>query len=212
MEMAFDETDSPQTSKKKVYEEEKKQSAENRANQKQRRYSQDSGDSSPRSRTSEEGDSSLDTSQSSERSTKVIEFDEDGNILEGKRGSTLEMTDLKETRANQLMREFVPAGKVNQSQKKREKRKIKKQEEERRQKLQEEEKARKAFEKAKKDAAAAGKPFEPLQKLKKKILPKKVIHDMEGDWEVVDKKQTVYIEEEPDSDDSVEEEKIVPRS
>jgi len=35
---------------------------------------------------------------------------------------------------------------------------------------------------------------------------------MEGDWEVVDKKQTVYIEEEPDSDDSAEEEKIVPRS
>lgn len=140
MEMAFEEVESPQTSKKKVYEEEKKQSKEyQKVNQKKssskpRRKSSDSNDSSgsqtPRSDKS--GDSSLNTSQSSEKSTKVIEFDEDGNILEGKR-TTIEMTDLKETRsgANSLMREFVPAGKVNQSQKKREKRKIKKEEEER---------------------------------------------------------------------------------
>lgn len=35
---------------------------------------------------------------------------------------------------------------------------------------------------------------------------------MEGDWEVVDKKKTVFIEEESDSDESEEEEKIVPRN
>lgn len=58
----------------------------------------------------------MNTSNSSEKSTKVIEFDEDGNILEGKRETTIEMTDLKaEKKANSLMREFVPAGKVNQS-------------------------------------------------------------------------------------------------
>jgi|TARA_B110000305_G_C18762156_1_gene325771 hypothetical protein len=50
-----------------------------------------------------------------------------------------------------------------------------------------------------------------VQKLKKKILPKKVIHDMEGDWEVVDKKKAVF-EEVSDSDESEEEEKIVPRN
>jgi hypothetical protein len=51
-----------------------------------------------------------------------------------------------------------------------------------------------------------------VQKLKKKILPKKVIHDMEGDWEVVDKKKAVF-EEASDSDESEEEiEQIVPRN
>lgn len=214
--MAFEENDSPQTRQKKVYEEEKKQAQEyQRINKKSRRASEDSNESSetPRSQTSEsqDPDSSLNTSQSSEKSTKVIEFDEDGNILEGKRTTTIEMTDLKAPKANQLMREFVPAGKVNQSQKKREKRKLKKMEEERKEKLAEEEKARKAYEKAKKEAAESGKPLEPVQRLKKKVLPKQVIHDMEGDWEVVDKKQTVFVEEEADSDESVEEEKIVPR-
>ena len=71
---------------------------------------------------------SLDTSNtSSQYSTRVIEFDENQNEIVGniKKKSSLEMVDLR-PKANQEVREFKPAGTVNQSKKKREKLKAKK--------------------------------------------------------------------------------------
>lgn len=38
--------------------------------------------------------------------------------------------------------------------------------------------------------------------LKKKVLPKKVIADKEGSWEVVDQKKSILVEEE-DGEDSL---------
>ena len=49
-------------------------------------------------------DSSFSSTDSSARSKRVIEFDEDDQIIEGKQGSTLEMVDLKANQPNQLMR------------------------------------------------------------------------------------------------------------
>lgn len=34
-----------------------------------------------------------------------------------------------------------------------------------------------------------------IKPLKKKIQPKKVVHDAQGDWEVVDQKKSVYVED-----------------
>lgn len=117
------------------------------------------------------------------------------------------------------MREFTPVGKVNQSAKKRLKRKAKKENEI---KLKQEEEQRKK-EKAVRDARAAlsSKGKQSLIKsvqlsddgnsvtiegkvFKKKMLPKTKIHDDQGglDWEVTEKKKKILVEEDEEDERS----------
>jgi len=144
--------------------------------------------------------------------------DDDSSQGSTSRGMTLEMTDLR-PKKNQLLREFQPTKKANQSKKKRDKRKAKKEKEQQLKAEEEEKKREKAMVEAKKALAEKGK--KSLVKninisddgstvtvdgkvLKKKVLPRKKIADAEGglDWEVTEKKKTVIVEEEdePSSD------------
>jgi len=109
------------------------------------------------------------------------------------------------------MREFVkPSSSVNQSQKKREKRKLKKEEEQRAVAIE-------AARKLSKEAARQKEIyFSKLEKgmkpqdiqisasgkvLKRKVVPKKIVKDEGGgDWEVVDQKKTMIVEEDQSDD------------
>lgn len=106
------------------------------------------------------------------------------------------------------MREFVPEGKVNQSKKKREKRNIKKA------KDKEEAALAEAKAKAQEEAALRAKLRENKVEskfmtaagkvLKKKTAPKKKVLDEKGDeWQVVDQRKTLIVEE-TDSDEDDE--------
>ena len=106
------------------------------------------------------------------------------------------------------MREFVPEGKVNQSKKKRAKRNLKKAKE------REEAALAEARAKEKEDAAlraklregrSEGKFLNAVGKvIKKKTAPKKkVVDDNGNEWQVVDQRKTLIVEE-TDSDDSDE--------
>jgi len=114
------------------------------------------------------------------------------------------MTDLRVNKGKGLgvgMREFVkPSSGVNQSQKKRDKRKLKKEEEQRAAAIAEARKLSKEAAKQKEiyfakldrgmkpadiQVSASGKV------LKRKVVPKKIVKDERGDdWEVVDTKKT----------------------
>lgn len=103
------------------------------------------------------------------------------------------------------MREFKPAGLVNQSKKKREKRKLQKEQQKKieaiareKARLIEEIKLKQAFIDAKRNGEDTSQ-FEG-KILKKKTLPKKKVTDENGnEWEVVDTKKKVIVE-----NDSVE--------
>lgn len=149
----------------------------------------------------EEESSSLNTSNASntdsQQSTRVIEFDESDQIIEKKKSKKnlqLEMVNLRE------LREFKPEGTVNQSKKKREKRLAKKN------KAKEEAIQEEAKKKAKRDAELReevkkgnkeGKFLNAVGKvLKKKTVPKKKVVDENGsEWEVVDERKAVIVEE-----------------
>ena len=118
------------------------------------------------------------------------------------------MVDLK-PKANQEFREFKPSGLVNKSKKKREKRLAKKNKE-KELKAQEEQKAReKQMEQARK-AAKSNKDGEKSQvltpegkKLISKTVAKKKVIDSKGDeWEIVDQRKTVIVEESSSEDAS----------
>ena len=113
------------------------------------------------------------------------------------------MTDLKS--GSQEMREFKPAGLVNQSKKKREKRKIQREQQKKleaiakeKSRLIEEIKLKQAFIDAKRNGEDTSQ-FEG-KIMKRKTLPKKKVTDEIGnEWEVVDTKKKVIVE-----NDSVE--------
>ena len=104
------------------------------------------------------------------------------------------------------MREFKPSGLVNHSKKKREKRKAKKEAEqklaalaEQKAQLEQQIKIKQAFIDAKKKNEDTSKFVTQEGKvLKKKTLPKKKEVDAQGnEWEVVDNKKSVVVEESP---------------
>ena len=121
-------------------------------------------------------------------------------------GTTIEMTDLKKKNEEYKMREFEVSGKVNQSQKKREKRKMQKEQE----KMKTIQAGIKATEEQKNKAKLAyqdmmknskhGQKTEEGKVLKKKAIPKKVVSDETGSWEVVDSKKSVLVEEDDSAD------------
>jgi len=120
-------------------------------------------------------------------------------------GTTIEMTDLKVKKGKGVggvaMREFVkPSSSVNQSQKKREKRKLKKEEEIRALAIEQSRKLNKESHRQKEiyfSKLEKGMKPEDIQVsasgkvLKRKVVPKKIVKDERGDdWEVIDKKKT----------------------
>lgn len=145
------------------------------------------------------------SNSSSQKSKAIIEFDEEDQIVENKQKSKknlqLEMVNLKNPR------EFVPEGKVNQSKKKREKRNKKKAQERENAILAEvrtKEKENAALRAKMRETKTVGKFTTAIGKvLKKKTVPKKKVVDDKGDeWEVVDERKTLIVEEtDSDSDD-----------
>jgi len=123
---------------------------------------------------------------------------------QGPRGTSIEMTDLKASRGFE-MKEFAPVKSTNQSQKKREKRKLKKAEEDAKQKILEEQKQAEQQARAREEFRKAGQSSHFTtnegKTLKKKVVPKKQVVDETGTWDVVEKKKTLIVEE-SDSDDS----------
>ena len=95
---------------------------------------------------------------------------------------------------------------MNQSQKKREKRKAKKQQEMELKAIAEA-KALKELDKKRKadylEAKARGMPLPVEKQFKKKVLPKKVIPDADGAWEVTDIKKSVLVEQDDSEEDSL---------
>ena len=125
---------------------------------------------------------------------------------ENNTSGTIEMVDLKVQRQDKkefVMKEFKPASKVNQSSKKRDKRKVKKQQEIDLLAALEAQKLAKKNEAIIRQARAKGVYVpEPKALLKKVIAPKKVVTDEQGkDWEVVDQKKSVYVEKDSDDED-----------
>lgn len=123
---------------------------------------------------------------------------------ENNTSGTIEMVDLrKEKKKEFVMKEFKPASKVNQSSKKRDKRKIKKQQEIELQATLEAQKLAKQNEAIIRQARAKGVYVpEPKALLKKVVAPKKVVTDEQGKtWEVVDQKKTTYVEKDSDDED-----------
>ena len=121
------------------------------------------------------------------------------------------MVDLRKQKKQEefKMREFEVAGKVNQSKKKREKRKVKKEVEMKELVLKQTEETRIAQHKARmayQDLIMNGDQSQVKTEngkvLKKKVIAKKTVTDSQGTWEVVDKKQTVIVEEEDADNDS----------
>jgi hypothetical protein len=114
------------------------------------------------------------------------------NDKKGSKGGEFEMTDLKKGSKQEsfVMKEFEIAGKVNQSAKKREKRKQKKAKELELKAILDERKrmqAEAALKEEYKKARAEGRELPKDNKLVKKILPKKTVVDEQGEsWEVVD--------------------------
>lgn len=104
------------------------------------------------------------------------------------------------------MKEFQVPNKVNQSAKKREKRKVKKEKEKELQAILDQRKAeqKQAQLREKYNMGIELSSMESDRKpLKKKVLPKKTIADAQGDWEVVDKKQQVFVEVSGDDNESL---------
>lgn len=145
------------------------------------------------------------------------EMDEDGELIKKMpaKGTSLEMTDLRYKKSNPpttirkefVMKQFEPEGKVNQSKKKREKRKMQKEKQEELERVLAEQKRKEQEAKAKAEyLAAKAKGLDvknPTGKvLKKKVIPKKKIADERGDWEVVDQKKSVLVEEDDNKEDS----------
>lgn len=113
----------------------------------------------PYEETSDGRRSSISSSDSSKHSKRIIEFDEDDQIIEAKPGSTFEMVDLKaKPTANQLMREFNPSEAGSYSQKKRDKRKRQKQRDDELKAIEETQRREKAYLAAKKQAEKSRKP------------------------------------------------------
>lgn len=105
-----------------------------------------------------------------------------------------------------VMKEFQVPNKVNQSAKKREKRKVKKEKEKELQAILDQRKAeqKQAQLREKYNMGIELSSMESDRKpLKKKVLPKKTIADAQGDWEVVDKKQQVFVEVSGDDNESL---------
>ena len=188
-----------------------------------RKYSGDALNESQESATSQS------SSATSKGSTRIIQFDEDDNIIEkrskrskleipveqmkprkhGAGGTTIEMTDLRPSRE---MREFQPSGKVNQTQKKREKRKAKKAKELELKAQEEAAQRQKALDEARKKKQQQKKGPErpePITNpatgkvMKRKVVPKRKVLDEQGvEWEVVDQRKTIIVDESDDSEDS----------
>ena len=119
---------------------------------------------------------------------------------------TIEMTDLRKKKVadEYQMKEFVPMGKVNQTKKKRDKRKLKKMQElekkaveEAKRKLEEDRKLKEKLKSQNRFEAANADPVYTSsgKVLKKKVIRNKKIVDEQGEWEVINKKQTVIQEE-----------------
>ena len=122
-----------------------------------------------------------------------------------------EMVDLKKTKKEPVLKEgeftkqFEVAGKVNQSAKKREKRKQKKAQEKELQAILEQRKRQQAEEKAKEDylkAKSEGRQLPNQKQFVRKVIPKKTIVDEQGSWEVVDQKKSVLVEKTSDDEGS----------
>lgn len=146
------------------------------------------------------------TSNSHNSSASSSQIDEeDSKMISG----SIEMTDLKKTDSKE-MKEFKPAGLVNHSKKKREKRKAKKEAEQRlaalseqRDRLTAEIKRKQAFIDAKKIDGDTSKIVTPEGKvLKKKSISKKTEVDEKGqEWHVIDTKKTIVVEESASDDE-----------
>lgn len=122
-------------------------------------------------------------------------------------GMTIEMVDLKK-KSNQpkgefVMKEFEVPNKVNQTAKKREKRKVKKEKEKELQAILDQRKLEQKQAQLREKYIELSSMESDRKPLKKKVLPKKKIADAGGDWEVVDKKQQVYVEASGDDNESL---------
>ena len=105
------------------------------------------------------------------------------------------------------MKEFQIEGKVNQSKKKRDKRKAMKDKQQELDRVLAEQKRKEYEVKAREEYLAARaqgiETKNPTGKiLKKKAVPKKKIADERGDWEVVDLKKSVIVEQDGSDEDS----------
>ena len=118
------------------------------------------------------------------------------------------MVDLR-PKANQEYREFKPAGTVNQNKKKKEKLKAKKIRDRELKALEEQKAREKAMEAARKKTKTSkyGEAQDVItpegKKLIKKTVPKTKVKDDKGDeWEVVDQRKSVIVEEDTSENNS----------